>query len=47
MKIWKLNNKNKFECIKTIIFQNSKSGCNILKINKNKHFLLHQRLIVV
>ena len=30
MKIWKLNNENKFECNKTITFQNSESDCNIL-----------------
>ena len=36
MKIWKLNNKNKFECIKTITFQNSKSHCNILRLNENE-----------
>ena len=31
MKIWKLNYENKFECYKTITFQNSESDCNILK----------------
>ena len=36
MKIWKINNENKFECIKTITFQNTSSMCNILKINKNE-----------
>ena len=36
MKIWKLNNENKFECIKTINFQNSESDCNILKLNENE-----------
>ena len=36
MKIWELNNKNKFECYKTITFQNSGSGCNILRLNKNE-----------
>ena len=36
MKIWKLNNENKFECIKTINFQNSESNCNILKLNENE-----------
>ena len=36
MKIWKLNNENKFECIKTITFQNSESSCNILKLNENE-----------
>jgi WD40 repeat protein len=36
MKIWKLNNKNKFECIKTITFQNSETSCNILRLNENE-----------
>ena len=36
MKIWKLNNENKFECIKTINFQNSGIECNILRLNENK-----------
>jgi len=36
MKIWNLNNENKFECILSIVFQNSNSYCNILKINKNE-----------
>ena len=36
MKIWKLNNENKFECFKTINFQNSESYCNILKLNENE-----------
>ena len=36
MKIWILNNKNKFECIKTITFQNSESHCNILRLNENE-----------
>ena len=36
MKIWKLNNENKFNCYKTINFQNSESNCNILKLNKNE-----------
>ena len=36
MKIWKLNNENKFECIKTINFQNSENDCNILKLNENE-----------
>ena len=36
MKIWKLNNENKFECIKTINFQNSESNCNILRLNENE-----------
>ena len=35
MKKWELKN-NKFECTKTITFQNSKSDCNILKINENE-----------
>ena len=34
MKIWKLNNENKFECICNIFFQNSESYCNILKLNE-------------
>ena len=36
MKIWKLNNENKFECYKTITFQNSQSRCNILRLNENE-----------
>ena len=36
MKIWKLNNENKFICIKTINFQSSNSYCNILKLNENE-----------
>ena len=36
MKIWKLNNAKKFELLLTFTFQNSKSGCNILKLNKNE-----------
>jgi len=36
MKIWELNNENKFEYIKTINFQNSKNDCNILKLNENE-----------
>jgi WD40 repeat protein len=36
MKIWKVNNENKFECFKTINFQNSEKSCNILKINENE-----------
>ena len=36
IKIWKLNNENKFECINTINFQNSGSHCNILKLNENE-----------
>ena len=36
MKIWKLNNENKFECYKTITFQNSESRCNILRLNENE-----------
>ena len=36
MKIWKLNNENKIECYKTIIFQNSVSCCNILRLNENE-----------
>ena len=36
MKIWILNNKNKFECILNIIFQNSNSICNILKLNEKE-----------
>ena len=34
MKIWKLNTENKFECLLNIIFQNSNSYCNILKLNE-------------
>ena len=36
MKIWKLNNENKFECKKTITFQNQKSCCSILKLNEKE-----------
>ena len=36
MKIWRLNNENKFICIKTITFQNNNSSCNILKFNDNE-----------
>ena len=36
MKIWKLNNENKFDCYKTINFQNSESNCNILKLKENE-----------
>ena len=35
MKIWKLNN-TKFECILSIVFQNSNSSCNILKLNEKE-----------
>ena len=35
MKRWELKN-NKFECTKTITFQNSSNNCNILKINENE-----------
>ena len=35
MKKWEFKN-NKFECTKTITFQNSGSWCNILKINENE-----------
>ena len=35
MKQWVLKN-NKFECTKTITFQNSRSFCTILKINENE-----------
>ena len=35
MKKWELKN-NKFECTKTITFQNYTSNCNILKINENE-----------
>ncbi len=36
MKLWILNNKNKFECIINIIFQNSNSICNSLKVNEKE-----------
>ena len=36
MKIWKLNNENKFECITNIYFQNSKNNCDIFKLNENE-----------
>ena len=35
MKKWEFK-KNKFECTKTITFQNTSSYCNILKINENE-----------
>ena len=35
MKKWDVKN-NKYECTKTITFQNSGSYCNILKINENE-----------
>ena len=35
MKKWEIKN-NKFECTKTITFQNSNSWCNIFKINENE-----------
>ena len=40
MKIWKLNNDNKFENITNIYFQNSKSQCDIFKLNKNEFVTL-------
>ena len=36
MKIWKLNNKNNYECIKTITFENQMSRCDILRLNENE-----------
>ena len=36
LKIWILNNKNKFECITSIYFQNTENDCNILKLNENE-----------
>ena len=37
VKIWNLNNNsNKYECINTINFQNSKSFCYIFKLNENE-----------
>ncbi len=36
MKIWKLNNENKFECDKTIIFQENNSSCHIYRLDDNK-----------
>ena len=36
MKIWNINNNNKYECTNTINFQNSNNGCNILKLNENE-----------
>ena len=36
MKIWKIKNNNKYECTKTITFQNTNSYCNILKLNENE-----------
>ena len=35
MKKWELKN-NKFECTKTVTFQNSRSFCTILKVNENE-----------
>ena len=34
MKICKLNDENKFECILTIYFQNLQIYCNILRLNE-------------
>ena len=34
MKIWELNNENKYELLLTITFQNINSWYNILKINE-------------
>jgi hypothetical protein len=36
MKKWELINDKKYSCIKTIVFQNSVSHCNILRINENE-----------
>ena len=36
MKIWNLNNENKFECIKSINFQNSENCADIYKLNENE-----------
>jgi WD40 repeat protein len=36
LKIWILNNKNKFEYITSIYFQNTENDCNILKLNENE-----------
>ena len=36
MKKWELKNNNKYICIKTIVFQNYVSHCNILKLNENE-----------
>ena len=36
IKKWEIKKENKFECTKTITFQNSNSCCNILKINENE-----------
>ena len=36
MKKWEIKNDNKYECTKTITFQNSNSYCNILKLNENE-----------
>ena len=38
MKIWKLNNQNKYICIKSINIQNQFSCCSILKLN-DKEFV--------
>ena len=36
MKIWNLNNENKFECIKCINFQNSENCGDIYTLNENE-----------
>ena len=36
MKKWEIKNDNKYECTKSINFQNSESACNIIKINENE-----------
>ncbi len=36
MKIWQLNNENKYELLLTIAFQDINSWCNILKLNENE-----------
>ena len=36
MKKWEIKNDNKYECTKTIIFQNSNSMNNIFKLNENE-----------
>ena len=36
MKKWEIKDDNKYECTKTITFQNSNSYCNILKLNENE-----------
>ena len=44
MKKWELNDDYEFECKNTIIFQNTESNCNILKLMKMNLLLLHAEI---